>query len=314
MWRPALQWISSVKTINFSNLETAIWVARLGGYTAAAEKLFTTQPAVSARIRELESGLGVKLFSRVGRGVELTLQGREFLERVEPLLAQLEELTLEMGAGGLTAGRVRVGAGNMSMFWFPLLVRQMQERLPGISYEVEIDLAGRLLDKVMSRKLDVAFVAGPVDEARFYRQSLGYDRVVWVTSRSYYSANQKRTLKDFLRESSLWCVQKDSFFWSEAMRTVVEQGADPRRFNAISNMAAARDMVLGDAGIGLVSESMVRQELQDGHVLCVPGLEQKGWVELSVVALLETAHTRPVADILQIAPQVSSLVKQPLDG
>lgn len=300
-----------MRNVNFANLETAIWVARLGSYTAAAEKLYTTQPAVSARMRELETGLGAKLFTRVGRGVELTLKGREFLEQVEPLLGKLEELTVAMGAGGGMTGRVRIGSGNISMCWFPNLVCRLQEILPGITYDVEIDVASRLLEKLASSKLDIALVAGPVDRHKFHAESLGYDRMLWVTTPSYLDKSWQQSLKAFLKGAPLWCVHKDSFFWTDAMRTVVEQGADPGHFNAISNMAAARDMVLGDSGIGLISETMVKQDLQEGTLLCVPELEQSGWVELSAVSMIDNATLWPFVDIIKLASEASSLTREP---
>ena len=51
------------------HLETLAWIARLGTFRAAAERLNTTQPAISARVREIESQLGIEIFRREGRGV-----------------------------------------------------------------------------------------------------------------------------------------------------------------------------------------------------------------------------------------------------
>ena len=58
------------------HLETLLWIARLGTFRAAAERLGTTQPAISARVREVEQQLGIALFRREGRGVVLTARGR----------------------------------------------------------------------------------------------------------------------------------------------------------------------------------------------------------------------------------------------
>ncbi|MEN9925330.1 MAG: hypothetical protein RL268_1456, partial [Pseudomonadota bacterium] len=61
------------------HLETLLWIARLGTFRAAAERLNTTQPAISARVREIESQLGVEIFRREGRGVVLTARGRQLV-------------------------------------------------------------------------------------------------------------------------------------------------------------------------------------------------------------------------------------------
>ena len=66
-----------MRRVSLTNLETLCWIARLGSFTAAAERLNATQPAISGRVRELEESLKVKLFQRRGRRMELTIQGRE---------------------------------------------------------------------------------------------------------------------------------------------------------------------------------------------------------------------------------------------
>ena len=72
--------------IDLRNIETFFWVATLGGFRAAAEKLSATQPAISQRIASLESDLGVKLFERDVRGISLTAKGRELLSHAERML------------------------------------------------------------------------------------------------------------------------------------------------------------------------------------------------------------------------------------
>jgi len=54
------------------HLETLLWIARLGTFAAAAERLNTTQPAISARVRELEAQIGYAIFQREGRRMMLT--------------------------------------------------------------------------------------------------------------------------------------------------------------------------------------------------------------------------------------------------
>ena len=64
--------------IDFRNLETFFWVAKLGSFRGTAEKLNTTQPAISARIAQLEASLDVLLLNRDGRRPTLTVKGVEW--------------------------------------------------------------------------------------------------------------------------------------------------------------------------------------------------------------------------------------------
>jgi len=291
-----------MRTLNVVNLETACWIARLGSFTAAAERLYTTQPAVSARIRELESSLGIKLFLRQGRGVELTIEGREFIRHVEPLLRKLEELS-ESTKRSADAGVVRIGAGNISMTWFPALARELRHTMPQVTFDVEIERAGRLLQRLEAHKLDVAIVSGPVDGHKFEIRSLGYDRMLWVAAADLVPRGSDIGL--VLQETPLWCVQRESFYWSQAMAVISELGADPKLLNGISNMAAARQMVLGGAGIGLIAESMIRDDLEAGRLVTLPGLEKGDAVELSAVCPRDDPP-RLVLEIIDAAARLST--------
>ena len=76
----------SINRIAFYHLESLLWIDRLGTFSAAAERLNTTQPAVSARMRELEQRLGSALFRRDGRTMSLTPAGRKLVRDCAPLL------------------------------------------------------------------------------------------------------------------------------------------------------------------------------------------------------------------------------------
>jgi DNA-binding transcriptional LysR family regulator len=74
---------------SLAQLEAFYWVARLGGFRAAAEQLHRTQPTISLRIQELESALGVALFDRSGSRIQLTGAGREMMPYVEQILVRI---------------------------------------------------------------------------------------------------------------------------------------------------------------------------------------------------------------------------------
>ncbi len=73
--------------IGLHHLDTLSWIIKLGTFRAAAERLNTTQPAISARIREIEERLDVELFQRVGRRMEPTARARQLVQQCQPLLA-----------------------------------------------------------------------------------------------------------------------------------------------------------------------------------------------------------------------------------
>jgi len=84
--------------MNFIHLRTFVVVADAGGVHRAAARLHLSQPAVSRHIQALESELGVPLFDRIGRRVQLTSEGEDLLRRSRRLLAEAEAFTERAGA------------------------------------------------------------------------------------------------------------------------------------------------------------------------------------------------------------------------
>ena len=104
----------SISRISLYHLETLLWIDRLGTFSAAAERLNTTQPAVSARMRELEQRLGTVLFRREGRAMSLTAAGRKLVRDCDPLLRDMQYALLGSGGYGEASGVVRIGAGEIA--------------------------------------------------------------------------------------------------------------------------------------------------------------------------------------------------------
>src|SRR4030095_13817809 len=99
--------------MNLEQIETMAWVARLRSFSMAAIKMNTTQPAVSKRVQELEKELGVLLFNRTQRHVQLTLKGRECLAYAEKIMAVVLDLKSHISAQHVVSGRVSLGVSEL---------------------------------------------------------------------------------------------------------------------------------------------------------------------------------------------------------
>lgn len=113
-------------------------VARALHFRKAAEALAVAQPALSRQIAQLEQALGVTLFVRSRRRVELTATGRALLERTEPLLRSLAGIATELRAvSGGEVGHVRIAFTGLAMATvLPGILREFHRRYPGIRLEL----------------------------------------------------------------------------------------------------------------------------------------------------------------------------------
>src|SRR6202045_3103028 len=109
--------------VDFKMLETFMWVANLRSFRGAAEKLNTTQPAVSMRIAQLEDALGVRLLERDRRLVAPTQKGQEMLRYAERLVRLRAEMIEAVGDRSTMRGLVRLGVSETIVHtWLPTLI------------------------------------------------------------------------------------------------------------------------------------------------------------------------------------------------
>jgi LysR family transcriptional regulator, cyn operon transcriptional activator len=132
--------------MNLRNLHTFVIVADAGGFARASGRLNLTQPAASRQILALEQELGVALFDRIGRRIQLTSEGEDLLRRSRRVLedvASLGERARALKAGHV--GTLRVGAPTQVIenFLAPF-VMQYQRRHPGIEVHLQEAAAARL--------------------------------------------------------------------------------------------------------------------------------------------------------------------------
>ena len=125
--------------MDLDHLRTFVAVAEAGGFTKAATVLASTQPTLSRQVKALELSLGQPLFERLGRRVELTPFGKQFVQRARPLLAQVDALFSSASevAGELT-GELRLGvADSVILSNFPPVLERFMRRHPGMHVHIQ---------------------------------------------------------------------------------------------------------------------------------------------------------------------------------
>ncbi|WP_081673824.1 LysR family transcriptional regulator [Pseudomonas cremoricolorata] len=140
-------------------------IADCGGFTAAAERLYIAQSALSRQIRDLEQHLGTALFERTARQPRLTPAGLAFLERARPLLADLhkaEQLAQQVGQG--LRGSLRISHSSTVPLTGALLQRlgRYVRDNPGISLDIAQQSSEAQLGDIAEGRLDLGLLRLPV--------------------------------------------------------------------------------------------------------------------------------------------------------
>lgn len=146
-------------------LRTFLAVIRMGGVGKAGVALNLTQPAVTARIRNLEETLGAALFDRAPGGMRLTKRGellQGYAEAFERLSQQIERDVVD--PAGID-GRLRLGVSEtIAQSWLPALVSRLHARFRRLEIEVNVDVSVNLRAALLGREIDLAILLGPVSD------------------------------------------------------------------------------------------------------------------------------------------------------
>ena len=172
--------------INFSLPQVAafIAVAEAGSFRAAAERLHLSQPAVSARVRQLEDHLQVHLFNRTTRSVSLTPAGERLLHASARALGELEHLADELREeAGLARGRIAVAAiPSIAGTILPPAMAAFRAAHPGVTVELVEVLTRRTFEAVEQGIAALGLMSGPMPRDPFDFEPLFDDPCVAVVA------------------------------------------------------------------------------------------------------------------------------------
>ena len=161
----------------------------LGSFTAAAEALRVTQPAVAEQVRKLEQALGADLFVRAGRGVVATQAGRAFATHATRSLRAVEEATGSVEElSALRGGTVALGIfGEPSGWHVDELAASFLRRHPGVDLRLVGRNSSAIAERVRRGDLEAAVVVLPIDDDRLDVRPIMRDEILYV------SADRERT-------------------------------------------------------------------------------------------------------------------------
>lgn len=170
--------------MTFEQLRTFLWVARLGGFRKAADRLHLSQPAVSTRISNLEAELESKLFERGPGVLVLTKKGQQLLGYAEQMLFVEEEIKQRVANPSETQGLFRLGASEtIAQAWLPSFIEAFSTRFPRVNVDLTVDISLNLRSAILERRLDLAFLMGPVSDYSVNNVALPRFDLHWYKSK-----------------------------------------------------------------------------------------------------------------------------------
>jgi DNA-binding transcriptional LysR family regulator len=252
--------------LDFKSIETFLWVVKLGSFRSAAQRMNTTQPAISQRIAQLEREMGVRLLNRDHRVASPTPSGRQMLVYAEKLIGLRAEMMTEICESSAVRGVLRLGVAETIVHtWFPQLVKSVNELYPNLSLEIEVDITTNLSARLLAQEIELGLVVGPLSSAGVQSLVLRDYDIGFLASPTLGLGKAALTRRDLARYPMITFPRKTRPY--EAVRGVFDRpDLPPIRLHASASLATVIHMAVEGLGIAVIPAAIVADELADGRL------------------------------------------------
>lgn len=243
-------------------LRTFLAVADEGHLTRAAEKLFTSQPAVSAQVRALETELGVKLFDRGPRGMSLTQAGRTLCAQARQIVDAARDFKQSADhLRGAVAGDLVIGINNRpEILRLVEVLHRLTRAHAGLRYELLYGSSGVILQGLEEGTVSIGFFEGPCGSPRLSVQELDTIDLCLVCPREWADDLAEPDWKQL--ESRPWIfVSPMCSYFRTIQQICQEQGLDIVPRFRVNEDLTVLNLVAEGLGITLVA----RQQIETGE-------------------------------------------------
>jgi len=246
-------------------------VARNQSFSRAAEKLYRTQPAISAQIRALEEEFGQKLFDRLGRRIFLTPSGEVLFEYGERLLAlHRETMQRVREAHGLVAGQLVVGANEATcLYVLPQIFAEFKRKHPQVGINVYRSFSHKILQKMAASELDVGIVTLPVTQNNLKVIPIFEDELhVMVPAGHPFAKRSSVKVEDLVKEPLIFPKGGHT---RELLERIFRKYRNQLQISMeLASVESIKKFVGVGLGVSLLSRSYAEMECKSGVLKLVP--------------------------------------------
>ncbi|HEY8476506.1 MAG TPA: LysR substrate-binding domain-containing protein [Chloroflexota bacterium] len=258
--------------LNLHQLRIFYSVAQHRSFSAAARALFMTQPAVSLQVRALEKSLGVKLFDRSARKLELTSAG-EALFRSAGAILHAEDEALRVIAELRDASKAKLLVGTNTtggMYVLPRILRAFRAAYPEVKLVLDIDATDIICERINEKILDLGVVGGPLVDRRLTVESIVDDEVVLIASPDNPLAAKGRITPPDLVGQPLIVPEPRSRTRQVVEQSLREVGLSVRPAMQLVGTEAVKKAVEANLGVAFVSVYATECEVAQGTLRVIP--------------------------------------------
>ncbi len=289
--------------MDLQHLQTFRTVATLMNFNQAARVLNASQSTVSARIKSLENEIGVLLFKRIGKIIQLTEAGAKMLVYADKLLAIEEEALAEVAGRNTTSGLLTIRMPQtVATYYLPRVLYDYQPRFPGMRLDITSCALHSLEHELRIGTVDLAFLfAGSIAAKNLVSEVLRIEPLVVVSHPNHPLAAMKSVDFTDLEGQVLLLPKSDCGYRMEFEQTLAAKRVKPATVIEMNSIEAIKQTMQTGLGVTLIPEIAVRHEVEKGTLArarWVDDLEtgvlmiryKNKWCHPAVEAFMDTAR------------------------
>jgi DNA-binding transcriptional LysR family regulator len=269
--------------ITLNQLSSFLAVAREGSVSGAAEKLYVTQPSISAAVSALSREIGVDLTERVGRGIGLTAAGdafRPYAADVLGLIEQGRQAAREAADFSMRSLRI-VAVATAAEYVVPSLLRAFHRLHPEVNLALEVANRATVFERVLEHEVDVAIAGRPPEDERIAGLAFLKNDLALIVAPDDPLAG--RTVRPDELADRVWLMREPGSGTRQLVTEfLAENEIRPQSLTLGSNGAIKEAVRLG-LGVSIQSRVAVEHELGNGALAEVTlrgGLPRRQWYAL----------------------------------
>jgi DNA-binding transcriptional LysR family regulator len=241
-------------------------VVEQGGITRAAAKLHRVPSNVTTRVKQLEQALGTKLFTRAGRQLALSPQGKVLLTYAEQLL-RLSDEAQTMLRDGMPHGTLRIGAlESTSGSRLPPLLSGYHLTYPDVQIELVTGTSGALVSRIHKQEIEAAFVAEPFNADGLESMPAFLEELVLISPRGSRRIRSPRDIgnRTVIAFATGCSYRRRLEAWLGGAKIAPDRVMEFQSYHAIVACVAA------GTGIAVVPRSVIHMSLGEKDVAIAP--------------------------------------------
>jgi LysR family transcriptional regulator, low CO2-responsive transcriptional regulator len=294
--------------MDYDQLASFLEVAKLQSFSRAAEKIYRTQPAISAQVRLLEQECGEKLFDRSGKKVLLTPAGEILHRYAEKILGLQKEALQAIAELNLTPrGKLYIGANEATcLYVLPKTFAQFRQLYPLVQISIYRNFSHKILQKVQEGAVDLGIVTLPQSASNIEVLPVFRDEVQVVVPKNHPLAKSRSVTVEEVAQHPL-ILPKTGHTRVVIDRLLRDYRGQLQISMEMASVETQKKFVGAGLGISLISRTYAQPEVAAGLLKLIPLEGQKIYRELGLIYRRDRYLSLPAKVFLQVVQESTNI-------